>query len=374
MAGEKSSLLSDKFALFVPSLRAGGAERVMVRLANTAARLGVSVDLVVCGAEGSLALEVSSDVRLVNLGTGRTLTSLGHLVRYLRQEKPCAVLSTMAHSNIVSVWSRFLARLPCRLVIREATTLSATHPSTQSPKERAMLSLARQFYKWADSIVAPSRGVAEDLLRLHIAPQHKLHVIYNPVVTPILLEKSKEPPPHPWLEEKRCPVIIAVGRLVFAKDYPTLVRAFSKVRDSYPAKLIILGEGEERSRLQQLVWDLGLVQDVDLPGFVANPYAFMSRADVYVLSSRWEGMPNALIEALALGVPVVATDCPSGPRELLEEGRLGKLVRVGDTHEMAEAIVETMCNPPLVDVRSIHERFDAIQVTRAYLRLAGVEA
>lgn len=365
--------MKGKVALFVPSLTAGGAQRVMVRLANTATQLGVRVDLLVCRAEGVLLSQLSPEVNLVDLRAQRVIASLPALVRYLKAEKPHGILSAMAHANVVAVWSRYLAREPCTVIVREANTLSAIYRATRSTKEKVAIWFARAFYGWANSIVAPSQGVAEDLLRLRIAPPHKVQVIYNPVVTEELFQKAREEPEHAWLQDKKEPVILAVGRLTPQKDFGTLIRAFAAVRRCLPAKLVILGEGDEREHLQRLVGELGLEEDVSLPGVNPNPAAFMSRADVFVLSSRWEGMPNALVEAVALGVPAVSTDCPSGPREVLDGGRLGKLVPVGDAQRMAEAILETLRHPLQVDITSVHERFGALPVTKAYLQLLGVK-
>jgi glycosyltransferase involved in cell wall biosynthesis len=160
-----------------------------------------------------------------------------------------------------------------------------------------------------------------------------------------LFEQAKQPVSHPWFEQNRLPVILAVGRLTKAKDYPTLFRAFSLVRQVRPAKLLILGEGEERSNLERLAIELGIQNDVSMPGFVDNPFAFMAKASVFVLSSAWEGFGNVLVEALACGCPVVATDCRSGPREILDNGRYGRLVPVGDHEALAKAILETLDNP-----------------------------
>lgn len=363
--------MNAKVALFVPSLAAGGAERVMVRLANMATQLGIAVDLLVCRAEGVLLPQLSPNVNLIDLRSPGVIASLPALVRYLRAEKPHGILSAMAHANVVAVWSRYLAREPCRVIVREANTLGAVYRVTRNTKEKATIWLARAFYGWANSIVAPSQGVAEDLVRLRVAPPQKVQVIYNPVVTEELFQKAREEPEHEWLQDKKEPVILAVGRLTPQKDFGTLIRAFAAVRRCLPAKLVILGEGEERAHLQHLLGQLGLEEDVSLPGVLPNPAAFMSRADLFVLSSRWEGMPNALVEAVALGVPAVSTDCPSGPREVLDGGRLGKLVPVGDVQKMAEAILETLSHPPKVDVTSVHERFGALPVTKAYLRLLG---
>jgi glycosyltransferase involved in cell wall biosynthesis len=205
--------------------------------------------------------------------------------------------------------------------------------------------MMRRLYPKADRIVAVSQGVADDLISLLNLPHEKVTVIYNPIVTPELFEQAKQPVSCSWFEQNRLPVILAVGRLTKAKDYPTLFRAFSLVRQVRPAKLLVLGEGEERSNLERLAIELGIQNDVSMSGFVDNPFAFMAKASVFVLSSAWEGLPTVLIEALSCGCPVVATDCRSGPREILDNGRYGRLVPVGDHEALAKAILETLDNP-----------------------------
>jgi glycosyltransferase involved in cell wall biosynthesis len=212
-------------------------------------------------------------------------------------------------------------------------------------KRRIAPYLARKFYPWADAIVTVSQGSADDLVNLGLSSK-RIQVIYNPVVTPELFEKAKEPIDHPWFKPGSPPVILGVGRLEKQKDFPTLIRAFAQMHKQRPARLMILGEGKDRPDLEALVQELGLEEDVALPGFVANPFAYMASSAVFVLSSLYEGLPTVLIEAIAVGTRVVSTDCPSGPTEILENGRYGKLVAVGDIKSMAEAIVSTLEEPP----------------------------
>jgi glycosyltransferase involved in cell wall biosynthesis len=230
-----------------------------------------------------------------------------------------------------------------KVVTNEQTTPSLSIRS--QPAAGTVLKMMRRLYPKADRIVAISQGVADDLISLLNLPHEKVTVIHNPVITPELFEQAKQPVSHPWFEQNRLLVILAVGRLTKAKDYPTLFRAFSLVRQVRPAKLLILGEGEERANLERLAIELGIQNDVSMPGFVDNPFAFMAKASVFVLSSAWEGFGNVLVEALACGCPVVATDCRSGPREILDNGRYGRLVPVGDHEALAKAILETLDNP-----------------------------
>lgn len=333
----------ERISLFLPSLRGGGAERVMLNLARGFAERGYEVDLVLAKAEGPYLSQVPDNIRVIDLKSPRVLYSLPGLIRYLRQERPHALLSALDHANIVALWAKKLSRVPIRVVVSVHSTLSRASTNATSIRARLIPSWARIFYPWADAVVAVSKGVADDLIKLTELPQEKVHVIYNPVVTPELFAKADEPLDHPWFEPSEPPVILSVGRLTPAKDYSTLIKAFALVRKEMPARLMILGEGEERPKLEALIRDLGLEKDVALPGFVNNPYKYMKHAAVFVLSSQWEGLPTVLIEALALGIPVVSTDCPSGPAEILNNGEYGRLVTVGNEKELAQNIKATIC-------------------------------
>lgn len=327
-----------RLAIYLPSLSGGGAERAMLNLAHGVAEQGYSVDLVLALAKGPYLSEVYDSVRLVDLKASRVLTSLPALARYLRREQPELLVSALDYASIIAIWARRLAGLPIRIVVNEQNTISIS--ARQSPRilERMVPRLARHFYPWADHLTGNSQGVADDLIQVTGLPQERIKVLYNPVVTPELREKIRAPLAHPWFEAGQPPVVLAVGRLRKQKDFPTLLRAFALVRQDRSARLLILGEGPDRSALEALVNQLGLKYDVAMPGFVENPYAYMSRASLYVLSSRWEGLPTVLIEALYCGPPVIASDCPSGPREILGNGQHGTLVPVGDIKALSQAI------------------------------------
>jgi len=329
-------------ALFVPSLRGGGAERVMVNLARGFSEQGYKVDLVLQRAEGPFLSKVPDEVRIVDLRTKRMALALFPLISYLRREKPRSLLAAMTHTNIVALLARKLARVETRVVVSEHNTISIISHTSKTLRSRFLPLIAKRLYYWADAVIAVSKGVADDFAEFLKFPREKIRVIYNPVVTPEILEKAEEPLEHPWFKPGEPPVILGVGALTKQKDFPTLIHAFALVRRERPARLVILGKGEERPRLEALVRELDLEKDVALPGFVDNPYKYMKHAAVFVLSSRWEGLPTVLIEAMACGTPVVTTDCPSGPREILEEGKYGALVPVGDARELAKAIMKAL--------------------------------
>lgn len=334
-------------SFFLPALDGGGAERAMLHVAQGLAAQGMAVDLVLAEAKGAYLHKVPSSIRIVDLQAqfpvlvSKTLA----LHRYLRQKQPDVLFSAL---DILSsaTWAQRLAGVRTRIVMCVQTHLSQQFRDHQPHTiGRIRPHLVRWFYPWADQIVTASQGVAADVSNITGVPLDSIQVIYNPVVTPEVLENLHQPVDHPWFASGEPPVILGVGRLVSQKDFPTLVRAFARVRPRYPSRLMILGEGEDRPKLEAMVQELGLEEDVALPGFVDNPYAYMSRASVFALSSVFEGFGNVVAEALAAGTPVVSTNCPSGPAEILANGEYGCLVPVGDADALADAIVKTLQNP-----------------------------
>lgn len=332
-----------RVAIFMPSLFGGGGQRSMVNLAHGMADSGYAVDLVLAQVEGPFLEEVREPVRIVDLKASRALTSLPALIRYLRTERPEALLSVFGYVNIIASWAWRLAGVPTKLLLNEQNTVSQESGNASRWRGRLVPWLIKRFYPWANGIIVVSHGVRDDMAELTKIPKERITVIYNPsVVRNEVLKKAQAPLDHPWFKDGQPPVLVAVGRLQMQKDFPTLLHAFARVRKHRPVRLLILGEGKEREPLEQLIKELGLQDDVNLPGFVMNPYAYMARASLFVLSSRWEGLPTVLIEALCCGTPVVSTDCPSGPREILKDGQYGQLVPVGDIDALAKAIETTL--------------------------------
>jgi glycosyltransferase involved in cell wall biosynthesis len=327
-----------RVAIFTSNMDGGGAERAMAKLAGGIADRGYDVDLVLSRAEGHYLAEVPDTVRIVDLDAGRVMGSIPGLVRYLRRERPAAMLTSMNYVNVVGIWARALSRIDTRLVVNEQNALSLEAANSTRRRHRLMPRLIGRFYPWADRIVSVAEGTADDLARTTGLLRERIEVVHNPIVTSELKELVKAPLDHPWFRPGEPPVVISVGRLSRQKDFGTLLRAFARVRDHRPARLVILGEGPERETLESLISDLGLDEVATLPGWVANPYPWMANAGAYVLSSRWEGLPSVLIESLYCGVPIVATDCLSGPREILDDGAHGLLVKVGDVDALARGI------------------------------------
>lgn len=363
-----------RLAIFLPSLRGGGAERVAVTLVNGMAKQGVAVDLVLAQAVGPYLPDVAPEVRIIDLQARRVIKSLWPLVRYLRRERPTATLSFMTHANVVAVLAHRLVGRPGRLVVSERSTISIEAQRTKGWSDRILYAMVPWAYRLADSMTAVSDAAARDLERFARLPEGRVQAIYNPFDLVSIERLAAEPLAHPWFAAGQPPVVLAIGRLTEQKDFPTLLRAFSLVRQKRKVRLLILGEGELHGELEELASQLGLTDDdVLLPGFVANPFAYLVRCAVFVLSSRWEGLPGVLIEALACGAPVVATDCPSGPREILEGGRWGRLVPVGDVEAMAQAI-DTVLDTPrerLPDGRKRVADFSMEKAVGAYLPILG---
>jgi glycosyltransferase involved in cell wall biosynthesis len=335
---------------------------------------GLEVDLVLARAEGPLLPSVPRGARTVDLAAGRTFGALFGLTDYLRRERPFGLIAAPAHANIIAAWAKLLARAPTRLVVTAHNTVSLAVRNSPKIQEKIYPLLLRIFHPAADAIVAVSHGVADDLARWAGIPRRRITVIHDPVVTGALDRLKAAPLAHRWFTPGGQPVVLAAGRLAAQKDFHTLLQAFAVLRRQRLARLVILGEGELRGELEAQVRGLGLVTDVDLPGFVDNPYAFMARCGVFVLSSRWEGFGVVLVEAMACGAQVVATDCPNGPAEILEHGRLGRLVPVADAPALAEAMAAAMDRPvPAESLRARALEFSVEAATGRYLQVLGLD-
>ncbi len=362
-----------RVALYLRALYGGGAERALVNLARGLVEQGIAVDFLLNEVGGAYQDQVPPEVRIVDLNTQRTLqVGLPRLVRYLRRERPVALLSALHYNVEIALWAKYLAGVPTRVVVCEQNTLSINVNSEVSRNERLSPLLTRLFYRFADGIVAVSQGVAQDLSQVAGLPRERIQVIHNPAVTPELAARAQEPVEHPWFETGQPPVILGVGRLADQKDFPTLIRAFAQVHQQRSARLMILGEGKQRKQLLALARELKVEAAVALPGFVANPYAYMARAAALVLSSAWEGLPTVLIEAMAVGTPVVSTDCPSGAAEILDQGKYGWLVPVGDHAAIAVALLKILAG----EVKPVDpgwlRQFSLEDSTQRYLELFGI--
>lgn len=337
---------SNHLAFFLATSGHSGVDRIITNLVRELAARKLSIDLLRIENHGPYIQPELQNVRIINLGTSHVNTSLVPLLNYLRCVCPYAMLCDKDRVNRLALWAKKLAGVPTRIVVRIGTTVSK-NLERRSPWARWSQYISmRCFYPWADAIIVPSYGAALDLSRITRLTQDRIKVVPSPVVSGTLTQWAAEPVGHPWFAPDGVPVILGVGELCARKDFATLIKAFAKVRQQRSSRLVILGEGRQQERLKNLVCNLGLESDVLFRGFVTNPYAYMSKAALFVLSSCCEGAPVVLMEALAVGLPVVSTDCPSGPREILQNGLLGPLVPVGDVDAMAQAIISTLDNPP----------------------------
>ena len=365
---QHNSEVKARIALFLRTLGGGGAERVLLNLASGFIEYGLDVDLVVSAGEGLDLWTIPDGVRVIDLKAPRLSASLPALIQYLKRERPDAIIPSLHYANEVALAAKYLSGVPTKVLIPEHNMLSRELKSHEQGSRKHLIPLAvRLLYPLADAVVAVSKGVAEDLQGLTGLSSDRIHTIYNPVILPDLEERAKQPIDHPWLKPDEPPVILGVGRLEAQKDFPTLVRAFARVRQVRPAKLIILGWGPDRSQLEEQIKQLGVEADVDLPGFVSNPIPYMAKAAVFALSSAWEGLPTVLIEAMAMGLPVVSTDCKSGPDEILKNGEYGTLVPGGDDQALANALLTVLSKPNKPVEPTWLEQFTLTAATRRYL-------
>ena len=368
-------------AIYIYGLSGGGATRRTLTLAGGFAKAGHRVDLMVVDAEGPLASDLPDGVRLVVLNSvlirlagrkrrRRIKASSFVLARYLWRERPDVLLSAANHVHLTAVIAARLSLAPVRVVLRVSNHLTGSHLGGSERPRPIRLKFARRVYGRADAAIAVSQGIADDLVEHTTLSHDRVCAVMNPTYTPEIESAAAAPLDHSWLSPGTPPLLLGAGRLAPAKDFATLLRAFARVRAHRPVHLVILGEGGKRRELEQQVQKLGIEADVELHGFVDNPFAWMSRASLFVLSSAWEGSPGVLVEAMACGCPVVSTDCPSGPDEILDAGRYGRLVPVGDDAALANAIAAAL--DVTTDREALRSRAREFDVDRAVARYLEV--
>ncbi len=324
----------------------GGISHVMVNLINGLSEMGIRVDLLLYDTDIPERKRIHPWVRTVPLGDIRGPGRIPPLMAYFRKEAPEVLMAVRESTVRAAVLARQLGGGGPRIVVRVGMAISMALDRRGPLKRWFRQSFIRYCYRRADAVIGNDPGVAADIARVTGLPLNTIHVLPNPTVSVELLAQAQQAADHPWMTGGGAPIVIGVGRLVRQKDFPTLIKAVAILRRRVDCRLLILGEGKERDRLEALAAGLGIGKWVDLPGFAPNPFALMARASVFALSSAWEGSPNVLIQALALGIPAVATNCRSGPEDILEGGRLGRLVPVGDAAALALALEETLASPP----------------------------
>ena len=365
-------------SIFIPSLEIGGAELAMLQIAEGLAAKGLIVDLVLIQAKGALISQVSDKVRVVNLASSRTRYSIWKLINYLLKARPASLISAQDGANVIAILAKFLSRVATCLIITINSHLSLAYnfninkdPLNNRFSTRALFWIIKFIYKYADNIVAISSGTADDVARVTKIPRERIRVFYLPVLTDRFFKLKSKKIGNQSLLAQDVPNILSVGRLTSAKDFTTLIRAFSIVVKDIPSRMIILGEGEMRPELESLISNLGLKDDILLPGFVDNCYPYMVECDLFVVSSVTEGLSTVLIEAMACGASLISTDCKSGPREILEDGLWGRLVPVSNYKELAEAIKNVLINktPPPTISDLVLDRFRQDVVVKKYQQL-----
>ncbi len=348
-------------AILTYDLRSSGVVRNVLRIAEAARSSGLTTELWIIQAAGALVEQLPGDLAVRTIGAPslrlpralHSLSNLPRLVRLLRVHRPALLLSSGNHVHAFACIAHRLARVPgTRLIGRVSNALAAAvaakHPGGAGALvRRAATMVERIQYRSMHRLIAVSQELAQDLVHLAGVDPRRITVIANGVDLVSIDRQSRAANDHPWFAAGAAPVVVAVGRHCRQKNFAHLLRAFARLRGRLDARLVILGEGDARTlaNLQRLASELGVSQDVWLAGYQANPYRFLARARLFVLSSRWEGASNALIEALACGCPVVATACPTGVREVLTDQRTGALVPMGDVGALAEAMYTRLVRP-----------------------------
>ena len=369
-----SSAAVPRIGLLLQAVEEGGVERCFLNLARGFVGRGYGATLYTEAMRPWARATLAPGVEVVELPAVARKQRPGALAAQLAQHTPAALLAAKDDDCELALAARAGgAQAPVVLVASVDYSAQLAGRGAGLWQRRRRYRLLRRLYGAADSVFCVSRGVAADMARILGRPGEDFHILPNPVVTPELEALSREPVAHPWLTPGQPPLVLGVGRLSRIKNFPLLVRAFARARQERPMHLLLLGEGKQRRQLAALARRLGAAAHVALPGFVTNPYPYMRQASVLALSSLWEGFGNVLVEAMACGTPVVATDCPSGPAEILQDGRYGPLVPMEDARALAEGILRCLEQPvPPETLRAAAAPYTLENSTTAYLQALGL--
>ena len=362
-----------KITVFLPSLGYGGAEVITLRLIKGFIQNGLDVDLVIATPRLKMIHAIHPEVNIIKLGSRKATFSLFKLMRYIRKNKPEIILSHLNRANRIVLLAKYLTRSPVKVFVVEHTTGSVAK-SQSTLIHNIFTSFSYRFlYKYAEEIIHVSNGAARDLEDLLGWEPGRIKVVYNPVVDDGSSEKSYSIP-HPWFNPEQPPVIVSMGRICAPKDYVTLIKAVDIVRKTREVRLLILGDGRERKKIEDLIQEYGLINNVQIMGIVDDPFPYLFHADLFVLSSTREALPTVIIEALSCGCPVVSTECKYGPSEILNDGIFGKLVPVGNSNAMAIAIIHSLDNiPDRSTLRNRANEFSIQKSTDLYIRILGLK-
>ena len=368
-----SRLSAKRIAFFLATSGHSGVDRAMQHLLPELARRGFTIDLLHVKNHGPHLHQPPHGINIVDLGTRHTYSSLPAVVSYLRRTRPDVMLADKDRVNRTALAARWLARVQTRLVLSSGTTISIDLANRGGFERWLQRNSMGRLYPYADTVIVTSQGVADDMSDYTGLDRELISVVPSPVIPDRLLDRPLPPPDHPWFHDPAIPLILSAGELCGRKDFETLIKAFATLHGARPCRLMILGRGKRRQSLLQLTEALGIAEAVELPGFVDSPYAYMAHADLFAFTSRWEGLGFVLIEALAVGTPVVSTDCPSGPSEILQHGRFGPLVPVGDADALAKAMQQALDNPlPSKELRNAARPYTVSAATDAYLQAMGL--
>lgn len=363
-----------RIALLFATSGHSGVDRIVANLLPEFHRANAEFDLLRIRNHGPYLGQLPDNVCDLPLSAAHRNTVLPSLVRYLGREKPAALLTASHRLNRAALQARWLARVDTRVAIRMGMTLSGQFENLGPRRGQRLLRSMRFWYPRADAVIVPSHGLGEEMCQHAGVSSARLHVIANPILTPEFTTLAEAPLDDDWFTSNAPPVVLGAGSLEPRKDWATLVRAFARVLAQRPCRLVILGEGRERWRLETLARELGVAEHLRLPGYESNPYRYMRRSAAFVLCSRREGSGAVLVEALACGTPVVSTDCPVGPAEVLQDGAVGPLVPVGDEVALAAAIERILTERPDAEtLRMAAEPFRADRSAQRYLDALGIE-
>ncbi|MFL0810139.1 MAG: glycosyltransferase [Agarilytica sp.] len=350
----------------------GGIGRNKLNLISAFCKLGCRVALLIEKPGGIFYEQIPEEVQIFHLPSTHPIAGVLPLVSVLRKIKPKVVMPCVVRLTQLALRGRSLSRLPIKIfpVVHNTYTVKDSNKKARKLEKRRRK--VASYYPKCDGVICVSGGVKEDIQKYARTPLTNASVILNPMVTEDLKRLKQEPVDHPWLQGNER-VILNAGRYSRAKNLPLLIEAFNLLREKSQAKLIMIASDIEK--LKALVDESPYAKDIDVLAFQSNPFKFMANADLFVLCSNFEGLPGVLIEALACGAPIVSTDCPSGPVEILEGGKLGRLVPMNDAAALAEAMVEQLESPLIsaeVAQESAERRFSSVNIAREYLEHFGL--
>jgi len=362
-----------KISFFIPSMEGGGAERVILNLVNSLCEYDdVTIELVLSEAKGKYMGSISKKVKIINLENNRTLTSLFSLIKYLNRNTPDILISAITHANVIAVLAKIISRKDIKVILTQHTILSNSLKLSNKIFAMLFLKLIEKTYPLVSKIVTVSKYIEQDTIKIINIEKNKVQTIYNPIMAKNIIKQSLVNLDHDWFSSESPPVILSVGRFTKVKDFATLLHSFKLLREKINARLIILGEGEQRDNLISLAKELGIEKDVQMPGFVENPYQYMARSKVFILTSIYEGFGNVLVEALGCGTSVISTNCPGGVSEILDNGKYGSLVPIGSAELISAELFNVINNEQEVTLAERLKRaevFTVEKITKEYMEL-----